>query len=287
MIRWRIKMNRYINKPLLVCLVMVLLTGCANQEAKRVLNAVKDNNQAYREASVNFQIALIKTLKHERIKALENELEKNRLELKLHLQVSSGKRIFAKLDEQLKLFKIAIDKPIERMQKEREAALKQGDKQKELELAVQVATTLAFFGKEQIDLTNKTEEKLAKVRKESSQEIDDAFDELAKQLTEKSKLLDIEVDKIANEIKTFTQSDYNTEIAAYKELNRYFSFPQSAFKAFFKELVGTEVFQELQRVTIDNVKVGDFFLDKANKHIDKVDKTITDKISSAVLKLTP
>jgi hypothetical protein len=279
-------MKRYKSIYFLICLAILLLTGCANKEAKQVLDAVKNNNQTYRDASVNFQIALIRTLKHERMVALENKLEKNRLELKLKLQVSSGKRIFAKLDEQLKLFDIAIEKPIERMEEERKEAIKAGDKQKELELAVQLAATLAFFGKEQINLTNSTRGKLAKIREESNKEVDDAFNELAKKLANNGKQLDIEIEKIEQEIRAFTKSDFNAELKAYNELNRYLSFPISAFKAFFKELVGTEVFQQLQQVSIDNVKIGDFFIDKANNHIDRVEKIMTDKISSTVLKIT-
>lgn len=279
-------MKRYKSIYFLICLAVLLLTGCANQEAKQVLDAVKNNNQTYRDASVNFQIALIRTLKHERMVALENKLEKNRLELKLKLHVSSGKRIFAKLDEQLKLFDIAIEKPIERMQEERKKAIKAGDKQKEIELSVQLATTLAFFGKEQINLTNSTRGKLAKIREESNKEVDDAFNELAKKLANNGKQLDIEIEKIEQEIRAFTKSDFNAELKAYNELNRYLSFPISAFKAFFKELVGTEVFQQLQQVSIDNVKIGDFFIDKANNHIDSVEKIMTDKISSTVLKIT-
>ena len=266
----------------LMLLVLLLSGGCANQQAKDVLAALQENNENYRKGAANFEIELLKIAKAKVIKGLETTIAKEKLDLQLKVYQGSEKVLFGGIDHELELFEKAMAGPIERMQEERKVALASNNKQKELELAVQVSATLALYGKEQLDLINSTKAKVKTFREDMFEKIDKDFKSLEAQMDTVEKDLDAEINTIIERIKSVNEAQSDKEKLAYDQLNKYLGFPLSAVKSFLKGLVGEKTFQTLQKFSFNNKPLGDLFLDKAEKEVDGFYKSINRKTDDLI-----
>ena len=263
-------------------LVLLLSGGCANQQAKDVLAALQENNENYRKGAANFEIELLKIAKAKVIKGLETTIAKEKLDLQLKVYQGSEKVLFGGIDHELELFEKAMAGPIERMQEERKVALASNNKQKELELAVQVSATLALYGKEQLDLINSTKAKVKTFREDMFEKIDKDFKSLEAQMDTVEKDLDAEINTIIERIKSVNEAQSDKEKLAYDQLNKYLGFPLSAVKSFLKGLVGEKTFQTLQKFSFNNKPLGDLFLEKAEKEVDGFYKSINRKTDDLI-----
>lgn len=266
----------------LTLLVLLLSGGCANQQAKDVLTALKENNETYRQGAADFEIELLRIAKDKVIKGLQATIEKEKLDLQLEVYQRSEKVLFDDIDDELKLFEKAMAGPIKRMQDERKVALANNNKQQELELAVQVSATLALYGKEQLDLINSTKAKVKTFREEMFEKIDKDFKSLEAQMDGVEKDLDTEINTIIERIKSVNEAQGDKEKLAYDQLNKYLGFPLSAVKSFLKGLVGEKTFQTLQKFSFDNKPLGDLFLEKAEKEVDGFYKSVNRKTDDLI-----
>ncbi len=275
----------------LILLVSLLASGCANQQAKDVLGALKQNNENYRASSINFETGLLGISKSKVIEGLKEAIEKEKLDLKLQVYQRSEEVFFDGIDRELELFDKAMEGPIERISKQKNAAEKANNKRKELELAVQLSATLALYGKEKLELIESTGVKLKIFREEVLKKIDNDFESLEQQMAATEKLLDLEMNGIIEQIKNKNKDQGDKQKAAYEQLDRYLSFPLSAVRPFLKGLLGEKTFQTLQQFSFENKPLGDLFLEKAEKEVNDFRKSLErktgkliDEINNAELK---